>query len=63
MRKERSLSVTCPLCGRSSDHLLENLKEGADMICPFCGVKLNLHGHMWQEIQNEIKKLKKTDSD
>jgi len=61
MIEKRSLSVTCPLCGRSSDHLLENLKEGADMVCPMCGVKLNLHGHMWEEIKSEIEKIKSKD--
>jgi DNA-directed RNA polymerase subunit RPC12/RpoP len=54
----RYLAVTCPLCGRSSDYPIENLKEGADMICPQCGVKLNLHGHMWEEIRGQIAKLK-----
>jgi transcription elongation factor Elf1 len=61
--EERTLPVTCPLCGRSSDHLLENLKEGENMVCSFCGVKLNLHGHMWEEIRNEIEKLKSTSPD
>ncbi len=60
--EERSLPVTCPLCGRRSDHPLEDLKEGSDMGCPFCGVKLNLHGHMWEEIKNEIEKIKSRDS-
>lgn len=55
--KERYLPITCPLCGRSSDHLVKDLKEGADMICPVCGVKLNLHGHMWEDIQNAIAEL------
>ena len=59
--EERSLPVTCPLCGRRSDHPLEDLKEGADMACPFCGVKLNLHGHMWEEIKSEIEKIKSKD--
>jgi len=58
-----SLPITCPLCGRSSDHLVKNLKEGSDMVCPFCSVKLNLHGHMWEEIKNEIEKLENTKMD
>jgi hypothetical protein len=60
--EERSLPVTCPLCGRRSEHPLEDLKEGADMGCTFCGVKLNLHGHMWREIQEQIAGLKQKDS-
>jgi hypothetical protein len=55
---EMHLPITCPLCGRRSDHPVENLKEGADLVCPFCRVKLNLHGHMWEEIRNEIAGLK-----
>jgi len=54
---EKILSITCPLCGRKYDKPVIELHEGADMICPLCGVKLNLHGHMWQEIQNEIATL------
>jgi DNA-directed RNA polymerase subunit RPC12/RpoP len=53
------LSITCPLCGRRNEHSLTGLREGEDLVCPSCGVKLNLHGHMWQEIQNQIADLKK----
>ena len=60
--KKRLLPVTCPLCGRRSDYPLESLKKGADMVCPFCTVKLNLHGHMWQEIKSEIEKIKSKNS-
>jgi DNA-directed RNA polymerase subunit RPC12/RpoP len=56
--EEKQLAITCPLCGRSSNHALSELREGADMVCPLCGVKLNLHGHMWEEIKKEIDKLK-----
>ena len=45
---EKILSITCPLCGRKYDKPVKELFEGADMICPLCGVKLNLHGHMWK---------------
>ncbi len=62
MMEKPSLAVTCPLCGRRSEHPLENLKEGADMVCSFCGVKLNLHGHMWEEIRKDIEALKKKDA-
>ncbi len=61
--EKRSLPVTCPLCGRNNDHPLEDLKEGADMVCSFCGVKLNLHGHMWEEIRKSIEELKNKDPD
>jgi len=49
------LAVTCPLCGRKNDYSLEILFEGATLVCPFCKLKLTLHGHMWADIQNEIK--------
>ena len=41
---------------------MENLKEGVTITCPFCKVKLNLHGHMWAEIQTEKAKLESTES-
>ena len=53
----KKLPITCPLCGRKNEYSLENLVEGITIICPFCKVKLILHGHMWQEIENEIKEL------
>ena len=55
---EKILSITCPLCGRKYAKPVKELFEGADMVCPLCGVKLNLHGHMWRDIQNEIAALK-----
>jgi hypothetical protein len=33
--------------GRGSNHKL-----------PFCKLTLNLHGHMWQDVQKEIEKLR-----
>jgi len=57
------LPITCPLCGRRAEHPLESLCEGEDLVCPHCSVKLNLHGHMWQEIQNQIAELNKKDSE
>jgi hypothetical protein len=53
------LPFTCPLCGRKSEYALETLAEGATIVCPFCKVKLTLHGHMWKDIEAEIKKLNK----
>ena len=52
-----NLPITCPLCGRKSEYPLEILAEGATIICPLCKVKLTLHGHMWKEIETEIKKV------
>ena len=55
--KESLLPVTCPLCGRKNEFPLSVLAEGYVLICPHCNVKLTLHGHMWEEIQADIKKL------
>jgi hypothetical protein len=54
----RYLTITCPLCGRKNEHSMEGLVEGAILACPFCKVKLTLHGHMWEDIQKDIAKLK-----
>jgi len=56
--EEKLLSITCPLCGRKNAFPLEILVEGSDLQCPSCKVKINLHGHMWQDIQSEIARLK-----
>ena len=56
---EKILTITCPLCGRKYDKPVKELFEGAEMICPLCGIKLILHGHMWKDIQNEITLLEK----
>jgi hypothetical protein len=52
------LPITCPLCGRKGEYPLEILAEGSTIICPFCKIKLTLHGHMWKDIQAEMAKLK-----
>ncbi len=51
------LPITCPICGKKKEYPVEVLVEGASLECPFCGLKLSLHGHMLQEVQEEIKKL------
>lgn len=51
------MPITCPLCGRKNDFPLESLKENALFTCPACNVKLTLHGHMWAEIEADIRKL------
>lgn len=60
--EEKHLPVTCPVCGRRSSHPIESLREGTDLVCLFCNVKLNLHGHMWEEIRNDIARWKKKNS-
>ena len=59
--RPKQLPITCPVCGRKNDHPLETLSEGSTLLCPFCKLKLSLHGHMWEEIQKDIAKLKKED--
>jgi hypothetical protein len=59
--EQKQLPITCPLCGRKNRFPLEILVKGSDLTCPVCKVKLNLHGHMWEEIQAEIEKLEKVD--
>jgi hypothetical protein len=54
MEKDK-LPITCPLCGRKNDFLIESLKEGAIWKCPVCLVELKLHGHMWRDIESEIQ--------
>ncbi len=55
---KKPLPITCPICGRKSEYPLETLVEGSMLICPFCKMKLTLHGHMWEEIQRELGELK-----
>jgi hypothetical protein len=58
MSNEKTLPFTCPICGRKTDHPVAGLTEGAELTCPFCKLKLILHGHMWGEIKGELEKLK-----
>ena len=60
---EKKLPFTCPVCGRKKDYLLKELVEGAVLTCPFCRLTLTLHGHMWEDVQKEIKKEEKTEGD
>jgi len=59
---ELQLPVTCPICGRKNDFPVKVLYEGYVMQCFYCQVKLTLHGHMLEEIQQEIAKLKPAES-
>ena len=52
------LPLTCPICGKKKDYPVEELVEGAHLECPFCALKLILHGHMLHEVEEEIEKLK-----
>ena len=52
------LPFTCPVCGRNTDYPLSHLVEGAVLTCPFCKLTLTLHGHMLEDVQREIRKLK-----
>ncbi len=56
---ETKLPFTCPVCGRKTDCLLTELKEGAVLTCPFCKLTLTLHGHMWEDVQKEIQNLRR----
>lgn len=56
--KEEKLPFACPICARQTDYPLAELVEGAIIICSFCKLKITLHGHMLEEVQREIKKLK-----
>jgi hypothetical protein len=55
---KKQLPVTCPLCGRKSEYSLETLVEGSILTCQFCKLQLKLHGHMWDDIQTEIAKVR-----
>jgi transcription elongation factor Elf1 len=55
---EKKLSFTCPVCGRSTEYPVVDMVEGAVLTCPFCKLTLTLHGHMLEDVQREIKKLK-----
>jgi hypothetical protein len=59
--EQKKLPVTCPLCGRKNEFPVELLKEGFILNCRFCKVKLTLHGHMLQDIQTELEKLRQQD--
>jgi transcription elongation factor Elf1 len=55
--KTGKLAFTCPVCGKNTDRPVDEFKEGAILICPFCNLELTLHGHMWEEVKGEIEKL------
>jgi transcription elongation factor Elf1 len=57
--EQNQLPITCPVCGRKNSFPVEALVEGFELVCPICKLRLKLHGHMWEEIQTELEKLKK----
>ena len=56
--EKKKLPITCPLCGRKNEFPVEDLAEGKVITCSFCKVSLTLHGHMWQEIQADLQRMK-----
>ena len=56
--KNEEFPFSCPICGRKTDYPLTELVEGAVLTCSFCKLRLTLHGHMLEDVQKEIKKLK-----
>jgi ribosomal protein L37AE/L43A len=55
---EQKLPFVCPVCGRKTEYRVPELIEGAVLTCPFCKLTLTLHGHMLEDVQKEIEKLK-----
>jgi len=55
---EKSLPFTCPICGRKTGYPVGDMVEGTPITCPFCKLTLTLHGHMLEDVQREIAKLK-----
>lgn len=56
---DSQLPFSCPICGRKTDYPVAKLKKGALLTCPFCKLKLTLHGHMLEEVEREIKKMER----
>lgn len=54
---EETFPFSCPVCARTTGVPVGELKEGAVVTCPFCKLKLKLHGHMWQYVQRELRKM------
>jgi hypothetical protein len=58
---DKQLPITCPLCGKKNEFPVDVLKEEYVLQCPHCKVKLTLHGHMLEEIRNDIARLEQKD--
>jgi hypothetical protein len=57
-KKMERLPFPCPVCGKKTEYSPGELAEGTILTCPFCGLTLTLHGHMWKDVQKEIERLK-----
>jgi transcription elongation factor Elf1 len=55
----REFSFTCPICGTKKDYPVDKMVKGALLECPRCSLKLTLHGHMWEEVEQQISRIKK----
>jgi transcription elongation factor Elf1 len=55
--KEKKFPFSCPVCAKKTDYALEKMVEGAVLRCPFCKLTLTLHGHMWEDVLKELRKL------
>ena len=56
--KNVKFPFSCPICGRKTDYPVMELVEGAVLTCSFCKLRLTLHGHMLEDVEKEIKKLR-----
>lgn len=56
--KGEKFPFACPICGHKTDYPVKELVEGAVLTCPFCKLRLTLHGHMLEDVQEGIKKLR-----
>jgi transcription elongation factor Elf1 len=55
----KELSFTCPICGTKKAYPINKMVKGALLECPHCSLKLTLHGHMWEEVEQQIGKIRK----
>ena len=60
---KKKLPITCPVCGLKNEFPLDSLAQGSIWACPHCNLKLKLHGHMWEDIQADIRRLKKEEQE
>ncbi len=56
--RDTKFPFSCPICGKKTDYLLTKLVEGTVLTCSFCKLSLTLHGHMLEDVQKEIRKLR-----
>lgn len=56
--EEHKFPFDCPICCNKTNYPIAELVEGSILTCPYCKLKLTLHGHMLEDVRKEIKKLK-----